>query len=112
MAWSSFDESAATYTLTVRDPGGAVKAAPVAPSPTPWDASLGPDAHGAVVAVYRSCGAKGCDVRRLNVASGRAQALRSVSSPRYDEANPAIWRSTVVFTRKVGKCDVPYVKDL
>jgi hypothetical protein len=111
-AWSTFDEASGQYTLTLRDPGGAVKSAPLAPSTTPWDVSLGPDAAGNVVAVYRSCGADGCDVRRLNVATGRDQALRSVSSPRYDEATPAIWRSTVVFTRHIGRCDVPYVKDL
>jgi hypothetical protein len=111
-AWSSFDEASSRYTLTLRDPGGVVKPAPLAPSATPWDVALGPDAHGDVVAVYRSCGAGGCDVRRLNVATGRDQALRSVSSPRYDEATPAIWRSNVVFTRHIGRCDVPYVKDL
>jgi len=111
-AWSTFDEASGHYTLTLRDPSGAVKSAPLAPGTTPWDVSLGPDAAGNVVAVYRSCGANGCDVRRLNVATGRDQALRSVSSPRYDEATPAIWRSTVVFTRHIGRCDVPYVKDL
>jgi hypothetical protein len=111
-AWSAFDEASGSYALTLRDPQGAVKAAPLAPSDQPWDVSLGSDARGDVVAVYRSCGEAGCDVRRLNVATGRDQALRSVSSPSYDEATPAIWRSTVVFTRRVGRCDVPYVKDL
>ena len=38
--------------------------------------------------------------------------VRAVSSPSFDEATPAIWRSTVVFTRRVRGCDVPYVKDL
>jgi hypothetical protein len=111
-AWSAFDESAGTYALTLRDPNGAVKAAPLAHSKKPWDVSLGPDANGDVVAIYRSCSSNGCDVRRLYVATGRVQKLSSVSSPQYDEATPAIWRSTVVFTRHVGKCDVPYVKDL
>jgi hypothetical protein len=111
-AWSSFDEGTGRYTLTLRDPSGAVKPAPIETAASPWDVSLGPDASGDVVAVYRTCGAGGCDVRRLNVATGRDQVLRTVSSPKYDEATPAIWRSTVVFTRHVGKCDVPYVKDL
>jgi hypothetical protein len=111
-AWSAFDEASGSYALTLRDPQGTVKAAPLAPATEPWDVSLGPDAHGDAVAVYRSCGADGCDVRRLNVATGRDQVLRTVSSPSHDEATPAIWRSTVVFTRHVGRCDVPYVKDL
>ena len=38
--------------------------------------------------------------------------LSTVSSPSYDEATPAIWRSNVVFTRRVNGCDVPYVKNL
>jgi hypothetical protein len=111
-AWSAFDESAGTYALTLRDPNGAVKAPPLAHSKKPWDVSLGPDANGDVVAIYRKCGSDGCDVRRLYVATGRDQLLRSVSSPQYDEATPAIWRSTVVFTRQSGDCDIPYVKDL
>ena len=111
-AWSAFDESSGTYALTLRDPNGAVKAAPFAASKKPWDVSLGPDANGDVVAIYRKCTSSGCDVRRLYVATGRVQELHSVSSPQYDEATPAIWRSTVVFTRHVGDCDVPYVKDL
>jgi len=111
-AWSAFDESAGTYALTLRDPNGAVKAAPLAHSKKPWDVSLGPDSNGDVVAIYRKCGSSGCDVRRLYVATGRDQLLKSVSSPQYDEATPAIWRSTVVFTRHIGDCDVPYVKDL
>ena len=48
----------------------------------------------------------------MDVATGTEQTLKTVSSPSYDEATPAIWRSTVVFTRRVKGCDVPYVKDL
>jgi hypothetical protein len=110
-AWSSFDESTGRYTLMLRDPSGAAKAAPIETGASPWDVSVGPGASGNVVAVYRSCD-RGCDIRRLDLATGRDQALRAVSSPRYVEGTPAIWRSTVVFTRRIGHCDVPYVKDL
>jgi hypothetical protein len=110
-AWSSFDEGTGRYTLMLRDPSGAAKAAPIETGASPWDVSLGPGASGNVVAVYRSCD-RGCDIRRLDVATGRDQALRAVSSPRYVEGTPAIWRSTVVFTRRIGHCDVSYVKDL
>jgi hypothetical protein len=111
-AWSAFDESKGTYAMTLRDPSGAVKAAPISASKKPWDMSLGPDANGAVVVVYRKCNTSGCDVHRLYVTTGKDQTLKSVSSPQYDEANPAIWRSNVVFTRHSGKCDIPYVKNL
>ena len=111
-AWSSFDEASGRYALVLRDPTGAIKPAPLPTSSRPWDVSLGPNAAGSAVAVYRRCGSHGCDVHRLDVASGRHQALASVSSPRYDEANPAIWRSEVVFTRRLHGCDVPYLKNL
>jgi hypothetical protein len=110
-AWSSFDEGTGRYRLALRDPSGAVKPAPIETAASPWDLSLGPDASGDVVAVYRSCD-RGCDIRRLDLATGRDQALRGVSSPRFVEGASAIWRSTVVFTRRIGHCDVPYVKDL
>jgi hypothetical protein len=111
-AWSRFDESTGRYTPTLRDPATGALTTPLPSSKRPWDVALGPDVHGDVVAVYQRCGSSGCDVRRLNVATGADQALKTVSSPSYDEATPAIWRSTVVFTRHVGNCDVPYVKDL
>ena len=43
---------------------------------------------------------------------GAPRRCAPVSSPSFDEATPAIWRSTVVFTRRIPGCDVPYVKDL
>ena len=51
-------------------------------------------------------------MRRYNAASGSEPGSQTVSSPSYDEATPAIWGSTVVFTRRVHGCDVPYVKSL
>jgi hypothetical protein len=110
--WSQYDADSGRYALTLRAPDGTVKPAPLSPSSKRWDFSLGPDANGAVVAIYRKCTSSGCDVRRLYVTTGRDQALSSVSSPTYNEATPAIWRSTVVFTRRVNGCDVPYVKTL
>src|SRR3954453_17489608 len=110
-AWSRTD-AGGRYVLQLRSPGGDVRDAPLPSSSAPWDVSLGPDAGGAVTAVYRRCRARGCDVDRLDVASGRTEPLRAVSSPSFDEATPGIWRSTVVFTRRIRGCDVPYVKDL
>jgi hypothetical protein len=112
--WSAWSRTGAggRYVLQLRSPGGDVRDAPLPSSSSPWDVSLGPDAGGAVTAVYRRCRARGCDVDRLDMASGRTETLRAVSSPRFDEATPAIWRSSVVFTRRIRGCDVPYVKDL
>lgn len=110
-AWSSADGSG-RFRLTLRAPDGTIRAAPIAPSDRRFDVSLGPDARGDVVAVYARCAAGRCDLRRLNLETGRDQPLTSVSSPRYRERTPAIWRSTVAFTRRIRGCDVPYVKTL
>ncbi len=110
-AWSSAD-AGGRYVLELRSPGGVVRGGPLPSSASPWDVSLGPDASGAVVAVYRRCRASRCDIDRLDVVSGRVETLHAVSSAAYDEATPAIWRSTVVFTRRIRGCDVPYAKDL
>ena len=110
-AWSATD-AGGRFVMRLRSPGGTVTDAPLPSSADPWDVSMGPDASGAVTAVYRRCRPSGCDVDRLDVASGRIETLRAVSSPSFDEATPAIWRSTVVFTRRIRGCDVPYAKDL
>jgi hypothetical protein len=110
-AWSAYDETTARYALRLLDPNLDLYA-PYPPAPQPWDVQLGPDASGVPTLIYRSCDASGCDLRRRNLATGAEQRLRSVSSPSFDEATPAIWRSTVVFTRRIRGCDVPYVKDL
>jgi hypothetical protein len=112
VAWSRFDQDSGRYALTLRAADGDVKAAPVQTSDRPFDVSLGPDRNGHVVAIYQRCASGDCDVSTLDVSSGATTTLRAVSSPAFDEATPAIFRSTVVFTRRIGGCDVPYVKDL
>jgi hypothetical protein len=111
-AWSRYDDATHRYTLMLQAPGQPAAAARLSSSSRPFDVSLGPDANQNVVAVYQRCGSSGCDVRRYNTASGSDAKLSTVSSPSYDEATPAIWGSTVVFTRRVHGCDVPYVKSL
>src|SRR4051812_18061662 len=113
-AWSRFDAETSRYTLMFGHPDDSIGVSGLPPSPEPWDVSIGPDALGGVVAIYRNCGPRGCDLRRreLSAFNGRDELLRSVSSPHYSEATPAIWRSTVVFTRRIRGCDVPYIKDL
>jgi hypothetical protein len=112
--WSAWSElgSDGRFAMKLRTPGGDVRDAPLPTSANPWDVSLGPGSGSTVVAVYRRCRSGGCDVDRLDVASGHTATVKAVSSPSYDEATPAIWRSTMVFTRRVRGCDVPYAKDL
>jgi hypothetical protein len=110
-AWSSYDADTSRYRLMVRSPGG-VAQPQLEPARQPFDISLGPDADGHVVGVYRQCRSSGCDIGVLSVSTGTVRTLRAVSSPTVDEATPAIFRSTVVFTRRFSGCDVPFVKDL
>jgi hypothetical protein len=110
-AWSSTDASG-RHVLALRAPDGTIRPAPYPSSSLPWDVSLGPDATGRPVAILRRCTVRGCDLQLLDLQRGSAEALPSVSSPSYRESTPAIWRSTVAFTRRVRGCDVPYVKDL
>jgi hypothetical protein len=110
-AWSRADTSG-RYRLTLRSPEGRVIEPTLPTSSRPWDVSLGPNARNDVVAIYQRCTSRGCDIRRLDVQTGREDILQSVSSPSYREATPAIWRSTVAFTRRIRGCDVPYVKAL
>src|SRR5438094_303097 len=79
-AWSRFDQASGLYSLILRAPSGDVETAPLPPTKDPWDVSLGPNTDGNVVAIYRTCGAHGCDIDRLNTANNRVQHLRSVSS--------------------------------
>ena len=109
-AWSRAEGD--RYQLVFRDPQGTTVVPTLPASSKPYDVSLGPDANGNVVAVYQRCFSDDCEIRRLSTASGREQKLDSIDSPRYREATPSIWRSTVVFTRRVRGCDVPYVKRL
>ena len=73
-AWSAFDEPSGRYILTLRDPASGALKTPLPSSKRPWDVSLGPDAHGNVVAIYQHCASSGCDIRRMNVATGTEQA--------------------------------------
>jgi hypothetical protein len=111
-AWSSYDGATRRYTLMVAVPGQPAAPVEIATSSRPFDASMGPDRDKNVAVVYQRCGSSGCDIRRYDTASGHDVKLSTVSSPSYSEATPAIWGASVVFTRRVRGCDVPYVKDL
>ena len=111
-AWSRYDGATGRYTLMVQVPGQPAAPVGIPTSSRPFDVSLGRDRDNNVAAVYQRCGSSGCDVRRYSTASGSDAKLSTASSPSYDESTPAIWGSTVVFTRRVHGCDVPYVRNL
>jgi hypothetical protein len=99
--WSSFDPATATYRLVRSHDGGAPAALPVAPSPRPFDVDLGTNRSGSTYAVYTRCddGDTGCDLFRLGLNTGREERLSSLSSPRWDERDPTIFRGRIAFVR-------------
>jgi hypothetical protein len=99
--WSSFDPATATYRL-VRSRGGAAPVPlPVTPSPRAFDVDLGTNRSGSTYAVYTRCadGESGCDLYRLGLDTGREERLSSLSSERWDERDPTVFRGRIAFVR-------------
>jgi hypothetical protein len=109
IAWSTYDAAGKDWRLVFSKDGGAPVAAPIAPSPVPFDVDLGTNRNGSTYAVYSRCATppvspaqahgKGCDIYRLSVASGRETQLTSLSSPVYDDYDPTIFRGEIAFLR-------------
>ena len=121
LVWSAFDPVSRSYRLMART-GGVTSPLPVAPRTVPFDVDLGPDRSGRTVAAYSRCRVepaarrpalgnamtqlpqwsrgRGCDLYRLDLASGREVRITSASSPRASEFLPSIWRGRVVFARR------------
>jgi hypothetical protein len=109
LAWSHYDPAAKDWRLVYSVNGGPVIAAPVAPSPVPFDVDLGTNRNGSTYAVYTRCAKPStdrrnprgtdCDIYRLGIATGREQHLTSISAPRRDERDPTIFRGEIAFVR-------------
>ena len=110
VAWSAFDAPANAWRLVFSTDGAAPVAAPVAPSPAPFDVDLGTNRNGFTYAVYTRCvtppaneainaRGTGCDIYRLGVATGREEHLTALSSPTRDERDPTIFRGEIAFLR-------------
>lgn len=104
--WSTWDATAGAYRLTV-DNGGHVRTLPVAPSPSPFQADLGPGPNGGTVAIYSRCrkpvtftnaGKRGCDLYRYRFATGHETKLRALDST-FDEEWPTVWGHRIAFVR-------------
>jgi hypothetical protein len=109
LAWSHYDAAAKDWRLVYSVNGGPVVAAPVAPSPVPFDVDLGTNRNGSTYAVYTRCAQPStdprdlrgtdCDIYRLGLATGREEHLTSISSPTRDERDPTIFRGEIAFVR-------------
>jgi hypothetical protein len=111
--WSAFDEATRRYALHAWS-NGAVVALAVAERSVPFDADVGPDAHGNSVVVYSRCRkepdvsasfdslpswafGRGCDIYRYRFSDGREQRLKVAASVRRSEVVPSIWRSRLAY---------------
>ena len=112
VAWSSYDAAAGNYRPMVSRNGAEAQPVAVAPSAAPFDLDLGTNRNGSTYAVYSRCStpgaqipgrgtvaATGCDIYRLSLATGVEQPLHSISSPRFDERDPTIFRGEIAFIR-------------
>jgi hypothetical protein len=97
--WSAFDPARQENRLMTRLGDGPVEAVPVPPSPTPFEADLGPAPDGHVVAVYPRC-QPGCDIYQFDFAAGRESKVPGASSVRFDEFPASIWKDRIAFARR------------
>jgi hypothetical protein len=117
VVWSSYDAHARRYSLREWY-RGRTRTLPVRRRTVAFDVDLGPGPHRAVTAVYSRCkrdgggnlrgdegqfgpytDAKGCDLYRLALASGRERRLHVRGEKTSSEYLPTIWRNRVAFAR-------------
>jgi len=115
--WSRRTEDG-RHALVIRRVGRPPRPVGVRPSLWPFDADLGEDARGRLVAVYSRCGAhdrqrsgypgnrESCDLYALDVATGRERRLAALSTRGASERTPALDRGTIEFVR-VGEPEQP-----
>jgi hypothetical protein len=99
LVWSAFDPARQENRLMTRLGAGPVEQAPIPPSPTPFEADLGPNPDGHVVAVYPRC-RPGCDIWSFDFTTGREAKVPGASSPRFDEFPATIYKSRIAFARR------------
>jgi hypothetical protein len=109
--WSAFDASTQENRLMTRVGDGPVEAVPIAPTPHPFEADLGPAPDGHIVAVYPRC-EPGCDIFEFDFASGRESKVPGASSARFDEFPATIFKSRIAFARRPSSRPGQIVLDL
>ena len=106
--WSAWDPAVHAYRLAAYARGH-VRTLPIAPNPVPFDADIGPDAHGLLRVVFSRCdrspvstwaldGRRGCDLYATRIVGTGQFRLRGANGPA-DEYWPTIWGNRIAFTR-------------
>src|SRR4051794_1873345 len=107
VAWSSFDATTNDYHLVVSRNGAAPQRLPIAPAANAFDVDLGTNRSGSTYAASSRCAPPAtnsrpptdCALYRLSLAGGVETKLTSLSSPTWDERDPAIFRGEIAFIR-------------
>lgn len=116
VAFSAWDGAAFRLTLWDRR-SGTTTTPRIAPRRVPFDVDLGPSATGGTTAVYSRCSidpyydasfaadrwsytqGRGCDVYRLDLATGRERRVPGAARRDFSEMLPTVWRDRVAFAR-------------
>ena len=116
--WSAYDDAVGAYRLMVAD-GDDVGPLPVDPSPTPFDADVGPDSSGDPAVVYSRCAttpeppddrsAADCDLFILGLRDDRGERPIRNANSGASEFNPTLWRGDVAWVRTYAGRDEPLV---
>jgi hypothetical protein len=99
VVFSDLDRASGLWHLSVRRAGTPlVERLPVAPSPTSFEADIGPDVKGRATLVYQRCRgldlgvAIGCDLFVYSLADATGERpLHSANDPYRDDVEPTIW---------------------
>ena len=107
LVWSAFDPATGRYALMTASAGG-VSAVAVAQRARAFDADLGEDAAGRVVAVYSRCAADpdgpptGCEVREVAFTAGAREHPLLPGVRDGDPLLPSRWRERVAVARRTA----------
>jgi hypothetical protein len=99
LIWNAFNLANQENRLMTRLGDGPVETVPIPPTPTPFEADLGPGPDGQIVAVYPRC-EPGCDIFAFDFTTGREAKVPGASSPRFDEFPATIFKDRIAFARR------------
>jgi hypothetical protein len=111
VVFSDLDRASGLWHLSVRRAGTPlVEHLPVAPSPTSFEADIGPDVKGRATLVYQRCRGLndvgvpiGCDLFVYSLADATGERpLRSANDPDHDDVEPTIWGGRIAWARVYG----------
>lgn len=115
VAWWQFDPAVGgfgMFTALSGKPAEATAASRLATLPRGFD--LGPDEDGTTVAVYSRCrdaiAQERCDIYRYDFASNLEKRVQGLTSNRFSETHPTIWRGSIAFARSGRKGNARFAR--